>query len=681
MLSRLVVESVCDAIFWGIGLTALVWCLQALTRRTNAGTRHAVWCVTLAAVVLLPLLIVGARYSSLAEMAPDALTGNQEALCGFWAMGSFVMLARLLVSSLRLRRLVRRAAPMPVSGSVLVYSSPDISSPMAAGVTSPVILLPAGLASRLSEAEMEHVILHEKAHIRRGDPWTNFGVRLAEALFFFHPAVRWIAKQLRLECEIACDDWVVAATGEARPYAASLVHLVELTVFRSSPLLATAAVTNKPQISRRIEMLMERGRNRSPRPEAFGITAAAVLVAMTALCCAYAPPLFALGPQAAPAHALDICRSNFWSSFTLKSRGNIEFADTDRDVKSISADGSLMIEEREGLTWRKLSFTPRGTSVERTFWINGGAEPFEPDGRRWMEEILPRVIRETGVGAAQRVDRIMRQGGVDGVLAEITRIESNRSKRLYFLEVVARTTDSGVLRRILRQATHEIDSDGDRRRLLAHLLDRAPLMPDLLQAGARLESDGEKAGFLLEALHYYPEGEATRALYFKALNTINSDGERRRVLSALLRRPRARDDAARIFSAAAKLNSDGEKAGLLVQGAGELSGLPSARRAWFSAADTIRSDGEHRRALEAALRNDGRDRDMLLSIIHSATGISSDGEKASILSQVARVCPDDDAVVQAIVDSAQTLRSEGEYRRVITPLVRKGRSLRVVQKI
>jgi hypothetical protein len=291
------------------------------------------------------------------------------------------------------------------------------------------------------------------------------------------------------------------------------------------------------------------------------------------------------------------------------------------------------------------------------------------------------VIRETGVGAAARVSRILRQGGADAVLAEISRIRSNGAKRIYFQELNARTTEPETLRRILRQATREMHSDGDQRRLLTNLLQRGTLLPDVLQAAARMQSDGEKAGFLVDAVRYYPADEAARALYFKALNTMQSDGERRRVLGELLRRPLAKDDAARIFTAAAKLGSDGEKAWLLVHGASELSGSAAARRAWFSAVETIRSDGEHRRVLEAALRGDGRDREMLLTIIRSATGIESDGEKASILTQVARVCPDDDAVVEAIVTSAQTLHSDGEYRRVINPLVRKGRNLRVIQKI
>jgi hypothetical protein len=413
-----------------------------------------------------------------------------------------------------------------------------------------------------------------------------------------------------------------------------------------------------------------------------GIASAAVLIVTAVLCCAYAPPIFAFaGAEGTRARSMDFCRSNFWSSFILKSRGEVEFADDARDVTSISPAGSLMIEEREGLTWRKLMFTPRASGVDRVFSLNGVTEAFEPDGRRWMQEILPRVIRETGVGAAARVDRILRQGGADAVLAEISRIESSRSKQAYFMELIARTGDADLLRSIMHQAAHQMDSDGDRRRLYTGLLDRPALFPDLLQAAARLRSDGEKAGFLLDAVRCYPTDEASRTAYFRTLNTIGSDGERRRVLGALLRRPAGSGEASRIFTAAAKLNSDGEKVGLLAQGVRELAGSPGARAAWFHAVDTVHSDGEHRRALEAALRGDRRDREMLLTIVRSAGRMDHDGDKASILTQVARVCPDDEAVVQAVVDAAQTLHSEGEYRRVITPLVRKGRGLKIIHKI
>ena len=549
MILAAVIEAVCNAIFWGIGLAVLVWILQALTSRTNAGTRYVIWCLTLAAIVVLPVLIFSAHRP---WEAPDLMSTpplSHDFVCvftAFWTGGSLFMLARLVVSAHRIRRVLRAATPLPSCGGIPVYSSPDIASPMAAGVMTPVIVLPAELESRLSADEREHVILHETAHIRRCDGWTNLGQRLAEALFFFQPAVWWIGRQMGFEREIACDDWVVAQTGSAKPYAAALARLTELIVLRRGPILATGAATNRPQISRRIEMLLDRGRNRSPHPDHFGIGSAACLLLAAVLCCAYAPSLFAFS-GALNVHARDvqICRSNFWSSFTLKSRGDVEFTEDDRDVKSISNSGSLMLEERQGLTWRKLSFVPRGNSVERSFTLNGVEEPFEPAGRKWMTEMLPRVIRETGIGASARVARILGQGGPAAVLAEISRIESNRSKRLYFEELMARPADPEQQRRILRQATHELNSDGERRRLLTSLLDRPALVPELLQSAARLQSDGEKAAFLIDAARHYPQDEAARSAWFKTVNTIDSDGERRRVLGALLRRQLTQEDLAR----------------------------------------------------------------------------------------------------------------------------------------
>jgi hypothetical protein len=323
--------------------------------------------------------------------------------------------------------------------------------------------------------------------------------------------------------------------------------------------------------------------------------------------------------------------------------------------------------------------------VERAFSINGVSYPFAPEGRKWAVEILPRVARESGIGAPARVERMLKQGGPPAVLAEISRIDSDSAKRIYSEELIGHTNDPELFRRVVRQAMHEIESDGERRMLLSGLVRRGaargPLLTDLLLAAARLRSSGEKARFLMEASRFYAEDESTRSAYFKVLNSIESDGERCRVLAALLKRPLAKEDLVRVFDAAAKLDSDGEKARLLAEGAGEIPADAVVRRAWFRAVDTINSDGEHRLALQALLKQNGRDREALVAIIRSAGKIASDGEKANILARVAGDCPDDDTVISSLIDAAQTLRSDGEYRRVIAPLVRRGHTLHIIKKI
>jgi beta-lactamase regulating signal transducer with metallopeptidase domain len=182
------------------------------------------------------------------------------------------------------------------SRRVRLCASSDVGVPLAAGLWNPVILIPESLPEHLSEEEFRQVLVHELAHTRRWDDWTNLVQKLAEAVFFFNPAVLWIARQLNLEREIACDDWVVSMTGAARPYAVCLTKLVELGAFSRGPQLAHGAVTRKRQISHRIESLMSRKRAGSPRFSPAGVLASSGALAVVAVLAANVAPIAVAGP-------------------------------------------------------------------------------------------------------------------------------------------------------------------------------------------------------------------------------------------------------------------------------------------------------------------------------------------------------------------------------------------------
>jgi GWxTD domain-containing protein len=104
------------------------------------------------------------------------------------------------------------------------------------GHLKPVILTPVGLLTALPTAQLEAILLHELAHIRRHDYLINLLQTLAEGILFYHPAVWWISNVIRSERENCCDDLVVAASGDAHQYAIALTALAE-----SSSHLAMAA--------------------------------------------------------------------------------------------------------------------------------------------------------------------------------------------------------------------------------------------------------------------------------------------------------------------------------------------------------------------------------------------------------------------------------------------------------
>src|SRR4029453_10451885 len=142
-----------------------------------------------------------------------------------------------------------------------------------------------------------------------------------------------------------------------------------------------------------------------------------------------------------------------------------EFTDDDADVKRLSPGGSLRIRDGGMMTslvgGHTVEFTADGSgNITRRFWTGSTERPFDPEGRKWLSSVLPRFIRQSGIGASARVARILKQKGPAGVLAEISLIEGSWSKRRYFSELVKTgTLGASATRQALVQASREIDSD------------------------------------------------------------------------------------------------------------------------------------------------------------------------------------------------------------------------------
>ncbi|REL28542.1 M56 family peptidase [Thalassotalea euphylliae] len=116
--------------------------------------------------------------------------------------------------------------------------------PMAIGWLKPVVLMPAQMLMGLNQTQLEMLLLHELAHIRRHDYLVNFLQALIEILLFFHPAVSWVSKQMRQEREYCTDDMAVAQCGNAVAYAHTLADTASLCQHHrhdSIPAMAMAA--------------------------------------------------------------------------------------------------------------------------------------------------------------------------------------------------------------------------------------------------------------------------------------------------------------------------------------------------------------------------------------------------------------------------------------------------------
>jgi len=128
------------------------------------------------------------------------------------------------------------------SPRILISLKNDV--PMAIGWIKPIVLIPVSMLSGLAPAQLDMLILHELAHIRRHDYLVNFIQTLVELLLFFHPSVRWVSKQMRNEREYCSDDIAVHHCGNPIAYAHTLADTASICEKRrhhSIPAMAMAA--------------------------------------------------------------------------------------------------------------------------------------------------------------------------------------------------------------------------------------------------------------------------------------------------------------------------------------------------------------------------------------------------------------------------------------------------------
>ncbi len=144
---------------------------------------------------------------------------------------------------------------------VKLLESAAASVPMVIGYIKPVILLPLGAINNLNESEVEAILAHELAHIKRNDYLINIMLSVIEVLFYFNPAVWWIAANIRTERENCCDDVAVKLCGSSLTYAKALVSLQEIG--KSTPSMAMTFSGPKNQLLHRVKRILNQPQNKS----------------------------------------------------------------------------------------------------------------------------------------------------------------------------------------------------------------------------------------------------------------------------------------------------------------------------------------------------------------------------------------------------------------------------------
>jgi beta-lactamase regulating signal transducer with metallopeptidase domain len=219
-----------------------------------------------------------------------------------WLTGVLFLSIRLLFGWLRAHSIARKnatgAAPewqraasrlahaLKLSRAVQLLESAAVEVPTVIGWLRPVVLLPAATLTGLSTEQMEMILAHELAHIRRNDFFVNLMQAVVETLLFYHPVVWWISHRIRVEREHCCDDVAVSVSGKPLVYARALTRLEELRIEDAQAFVAA----NGGSLIGRIRRLAGT-RIESPNAPSRFVAGAALLTVLLALVIAPSLPL------------------------------------------------------------------------------------------------------------------------------------------------------------------------------------------------------------------------------------------------------------------------------------------------------------------------------------------------------------------------------------------------------
>jgi len=277
----------------GTAVLSVAWLVTFALRGRSAAARHLVWTGAAAAVLAIPFLSAGlprleipagkalaslktglvfralgtvqetaaavsasspsaVSHAASATWKPDAAL----AVLWIWAAGAAVSLIRMALAYHSLRRQRRSARKIGMEGEVPVLESPEGSMPMAFGFLRPVVFLPADTDEWTAERR-RMVLLHELAHIRRGDLATHLLARIVLSLYWWNP-VAWIAwREFLKERERAADDLVLAAGERASAYAGHLLEVARSMQSSAPTAWAAVAMARRSQLEGRLLAILD----------------------------------------------------------------------------------------------------------------------------------------------------------------------------------------------------------------------------------------------------------------------------------------------------------------------------------------------------------------------------------------------------------------------------------------
>jgi hypothetical protein len=354
---------------------------------------------------------------------------------------------------------------------VRLLQSAAVEVPTALGWLRPLILLPACALAGLAPLQLEAILAHELAHIRRGDFLVNLLQSLVEVLLFYHPAVWWLSARIRAERELCCDDVAAELCGDPLLLARALTELEALREPLTPSPTHLALAANGGSLMHRIRHLIHPALpiTSGARATALALLAASLLGAAGVALQNQEP---APKPKAEANTHLKVKDDD--RQLDMQVKGDVKLNAEAPDPVVVAGDGSFRLEEKKGGKTR----TFLSIKGKQTYTVDGKEQAFDAAAKEWLRA----AVKESTRAQARR-----EQARRVKVQVEMDRAEDGR-------DIVLTEDRHGAERVIEIHAWHMRDLDEHARELDRHAKDlEASLAALSPEERARVQADLDKA--------------------------------------------------------------------------------------------------------------------------------------------------------------------------------------------
>ena len=400
-------------------------------------------------------------------------------------------------------------------------------------------------------------------------------------------------------------------------------------------------------------------------------------------------------------------------SIEARSSGEVRFSPDATAIESISSGGYFELSERTGGNLRHVRVTPSSSGqLTYDYSVDGSKHDFDTEARGWLSKLLLQLERATGFSASTRVPALLKQGGPEAVLNEITQLQSDYVRQVYFTKLFENATlPAPLLVKALNQAREEIDTDYslaqvlltiaqrydlndeaqrvaflnganklgtdyEHARVLIELLKRPNLSPQIvrgtLESAKHIGTDYEKSRILttLAGLGTFDQSEVSS--YLDLASSIGTDYEHSRSLLALLDHQKLTPEAtSQVLRSATNIGTDYEKSRILLALSGSHNFDEKQIATYLTVVDSVGTDYERSRDLIALMQQHKLANDSVLRVLNETQKIGTDYEKAHVLTEAAKQYQMEGALRDAYIKAADSIGTEYDRNRTLAAITKR----------